>query len=214
MRIRNVKNKEEILKGSKHLLMNPEKYKGKWKEVFSNDHQVMIEIGMGKGDFIIQLAQNNPSINYIGIEKFDSIIAKALQKIPEGLDNLYLIRENALSIDLLFDKEIDGIYLNFSDPWPKKRHHFRRLTSTIFLDKYKQLFKEDQEIIMKTDNPGLFSYSVENLSKQGYILHDVTFDLHKTTKEEIVMTEYEKKFVSKGMPIYHLRAIKKSDGSL
>ena len=209
MRIRNVKNKDEIMKESNYLIKNPEKYKGKWKELFSNDFPIMIEIGMGKGDFIIQLAKNNPSINYIGIEKFDSIIAKALQKIPENLNNLYLIRENALSIDELFDHEIDGIYLNFSDPWPKKRHHFRRLTSPIFLDKYQKLFKDEQTIIMKTDNPGLFSYSVETLSKDQYILHDVTFDLHKTTKEEVVMTEYEKKFVSKNMPIYHMKAIKK-----
>ena len=135
MRLRNVKDKEEILNNCKYLIKNPEDYKGKWKSLFNNDNPIYIEIGMGKAKFILENALKYKDINYIGIERFDSVIAKAIKKIPNDLDNLKLIRMNALDIDKVFSKEIDLIYLNFSDPWPKKRWHDRRLTSKIFLDK-------------------------------------------------------------------------------
>ena len=136
MRLRNVKNKEEIMKDSIFLVNKPEKFLGNWSDVFANKNPIQIEIGMGKGRFIIEKALKNPNINYIGIEKYDSVIVRALEKIPKNLKNLRLIRMNALDIDKIFYKEVDTIYLNFSDPWPKKRHALRRLTSRVFLEKY------------------------------------------------------------------------------
>ena len=148
---------------------------------------------MGKGKFIIENALRYKDINYIGIEKFDSVLARAIKKIPDDLDNLKLIRMNALDIDKVFFKEIDLIYLNFSDPWPKKRWHDRRLTSKIFLDKYNLLFKDIKRIEMKTDNEELFIYSLETLSSNGYALSDISFDYHKTDAD-IIMSEYEMRF--------------------
>lgn len=201
MRLRNVKNKEEILGASPYLVKNPEENIGKWNEVFGNDKPIYIEIGMGKGKFIIENALRYPDINFIGIEKFDSVLARSLPKIPEGLDNLLIIRMDALNIENVFSKEIDRIYLNFSDPWPKARHHLRRLSSRVFLEKYEKIFKGDPEIHQKTDNQGLYIYSLMSYSENGYVLSDITFDLHKD-KEDIITTEYEDKFSSKGMPIY------------
>ena len=208
MRLRNVKDKEEILNNCKYLIKNPEDYKEKWKELFNNDNPIYIEIGMGKGKFILENALKYKDINYIGIEKFDSVMAKAIKKIPNDLDNLKLIRMNALDIDKVFSKEIDLIYLNFSDPWPKKRWHDRRLTSKIFLDKYDSLFKDTKRIEMKTDNEDLFIYSLETLSSNGYALSDISFDYHKTDTD-IIMSEYEMRFSKEGKNVYHLFAQKK-----
>lgn len=207
MRLRNVKNKEEILGASPYLVKNPEENIGKWKEVFGNDKPIYIEIGMGKGKFIIENALRYPDINFIGIEKFDSVLARSLPKIPEGLDNLLIIRMDALNIENVFSKEIDRIYLNFSDPWPKVRHHLRRLSSRVFLEKYEKIFSGDCIIHQKTDNQGLYIYSLMSYSENGYVLSDITFDLHKD-KEDIITTEYEDKFSSKGMPIYSVVATK------
>ena len=207
MRLRNVKNKEEILNNCHYLIKNPEDYKGKWKELFNNDNPIYLEIGMGKGKFLIENALKYPNINYIGIERFDSVVAKAIKKIPEDLDNLKLIRMNALDIDKVFSKEIDLIYLNFSDPWPKKRWYDRRLTSKIFLDKYDSLFKDTKRIEMKTDNEDLFIYSLETLSSNGYALSDISFDYHKTDID-IIMSEYEMRFSKEGKNVYHLFAQK------
>ncbi len=208
MRLRNVKDKEEILNNCKYLIKNPEDYKGKWKSLFNNDNPIYIEIGMGKGKFILENALKYKDINYIGIERFDSVMAKAIKKIDEGLPNLKLIRMNALDIDKVFSKEIDLIYLNFSDPWPKKRWHDRRLTSKIFLDKYDSLFKDTKRIEMKTDNEDLFIYSLETLSSNGYALSDISFDYHKTDTD-IIMSEYEMRFSKEGKNVYHLFAQKK-----
>ena len=209
MRLRNVKNKDEILNASEYLVKNPEEYIGKWKEVFGNDNPIYIEIGMGKGKFIIENALKYPDINFIGIEKFDSVLARSLPKIPEGVKNLMIIRMDALNIEKVFDKEIDRIYLNFSDPWPKVRHHLRRLSSRVFLEKYSHIFREDYSIYMRTDNQGLYIYSLMSFSEGGYVLSDITFDLH-SIEEELITTEYEDKFSSKGMPIYAVVATKKS----
>ncbi len=208
MRLRNVKDKEEILNNCKYLIKNPEDYKGKWKLSFNNDNPIYIEIGMGKGKFILENALKYKDINYIGIERFDSVMAKAIKKIPNGLDNLKLIRMNALDINKVFSKEIDLIYLNFSDPWPKKRWHDRRLTSRVFLDKYDSLFKDTKKIEMKTDNEDLFIYSLETLSSKGYALSDISFDYHKTDTD-IIMSEYEMRFSKEGKNVYHLFAQKK-----
>lgn len=206
MRIRNVKNKEEILQNSKFLIKTPKKYKGMWNKVFKNSNPIYIEIGMGKGKFLIENAKKYPNINFIGIEKFSSIVARCLPKIDDELNNLLIIRMNALEIEEVFDHEIDRIYLNFSDPWPKKRHHFRRLTSDIFLSKYDLLFKNSKEIDLRTDNVDLYTYSIEKLSNHHYTLQAVTFDLHQS-KKDLITTEYEDKFSSKNMPIYSLKAI-------
>ena len=208
MRLRNVKNKEEILNNSDYLIKNPADYKGKWKNLFKNDNPIYIEIGMGKGKFLLENALKNKNINYIGIERFDSVMAKAIKKIPKDIENIRLIRMNALDIDKVFLKEIDLIYLNFSDPWPKKRWYDRRLTSKIFLDKYDSLFKNTKRIEMKTDNEDLFIYSLETLSNKGYALSDISFDYHKT-HSDIIMSEYEERFSKEGKNVYHLFAQKK-----
>ena len=148
MRLRNVKNKEEIMRESDSLIVNPTNYKGKWKEYFNNDNPIYVEIGMGKGKFIVENALNNPNINYIGIEKYDSVVAKALQKIDKKLDNLVMVRADANIIQDIFDHEVTCIYLNFSDPWPKNRHHLRRLSSSVFLEKYESIFVKKKRIEM------------------------------------------------------------------
>lgn len=207
MRLRNVKNKEEILSSSKFLVKNPKDYCGRWKEYFGNNNPIYIEIGMGKGKFIRENALRYPNINFIGIEKYDSVVAKCLPKIDDSLSNLAIVRMDALEIDKVFAHEISRIYLNFSDPWPKKRHHLRRLSSKVFLEKYSSIFLGDYEILMRTDNEDLFCYSLMSFSEAGYVLKDLTFNLHNNT-DDIISTEYEDRFSSRGMPIYAVRAIK------
>ena len=204
MRIRNVKNKEEILGNCSFLLNNSKEYKGKFKELFNNENPIYLEIGMGKGQFIYQNAKKYKDINFIGIERFDSIMAKAILKM-EKLDNLILIKYDANLIDDLFDHEIDKIYLNFSDPWPKNRHENRRLTSKLFLEKYKNIFKDKERIEVRTDNRDFFLYSVESLGDMGYLLNDVSFNYQSP---DLIMTEYESKFRGKGANIYHFFAEK------
>lgn len=203
MRLRNVKNKKEIMDNSLYLVKDPTLYKGKWKELFGNNNPIYIEIGMGKGKFIIDNAKNYPNINFIGIEKYDSVIAKGLQKIPEGLNNLAMVRWDALNINDIFSKEVDRIYLNFSDPWPKKRHHLRRLSSRVFLEKYEDIFNGKRIIEMRTDNRDLFQYSLVSFSEFGYTLENVSLDLHTDDMPEIT-TEYEDKFSKDGLPIYYV----------
>lgn len=209
MRLRNVKNKEEIMNNSSYLIKDYFNYKGKWNEVFGNNNPIYIEIGMGKGKFIIDNAKNYPDINFIGIEKYDSVIAKSLQKVPEGINNLFMIRADALDIDNIFDKEIDRIYLNFSDPWPKNRHHLRRLSSKVFLEKYDSIFKGDMSIHMRTDNRDLYTYSLVSFSQFGYKLDKISFDLH-TDDMPLITTEYEDKFSSMDIPIYYVECSKTS----
>ncbi len=212
VRLRNVKNKQAIMDSSNYLVNNFKDYKGRWNEYFGNGNNIHIEIGTGKGDFIIENAIRHPEINFIGIEKFDSVIARCLQKIPEDLNNLAMIRMDAIEINEVFDKEIDVIYLNFSDPWPKNRHESRRLTSKLFLDKYEGLFKNDITIIQKTDNQKLFEFSLMSFSHNNYALEDLTFDYHNANIDnidDIIMTEYEKRFSQLGQNIYYVKAIKK-----
>ena len=209
LRLRNVKNKEEILDNTSYLEREPERNIGKWKDVFGNNNDIHIEIGMGKGDFIIEMALTHPDINFIGIEKYSSVLARAIEKLyDKEIPNLRLIRMDANYIEKVFDKEVDTIYLNFSDPWPKKRHAKKRLTSDIFLEKYKNVFKKDNNIIMKTDNMNLFEYSLESLSRNGYVLEKVSLDLHSSEIENNAETEYEKRFVAKGNKIYYVSAKK------
>ena len=208
MRLKNVRNASEIINSSSYVIKEPQNYMKKWNKLFNNDNPIDIEIGMGKGDFIIEMAKRHPNINYIGIEMFDSVIVRAVQKLEdETIDNLKLIRMDANIINDIFYKEINTIYLNFSDPWPKNRHEKRRLTSSYFLKKYDDIFKGEKKIFQKTDNIGLFAYSVESLSCYGYTLKNVTMDLKDL--EDNVMIEYEKKFVSKNVKICRLEAYKK-----
>ena len=211
MRIKNIKNAKEIIESSKYLILNPGDYKGKWKSFFKNDNKICIEIGCGKGKFITENALKNKNINYIGIEMFDSVLLRAIEKQEElKLDNLVFIRTNALYLNDIFDNEIDTIYLNFSDPWPKTRHHKRRLTSSIFLKVYDGIFSDECKIIQKTDNSDLFIYSIESLSEYGYIIRNVTFDLHNSIYlKDNIETEYETKFVNANKQIYKLEAYKK-----
>jgi len=210
MRQRNVKNKKEIINNSKYIILNPSDYCGKWKKLFNNSNPIYIEIGMGKGDFILGNALAYPDINFIGIEKYDSIIALAIKKIDKyELANLRLIRMDALNINEVFNKEIDKLYLNFSDPWPKERHAKRRLTSNVFLEKYDSIFKKDKIIEMKTDNQGLFEYSLISFTNNGYKIEDISLDLHNSNVINNIMTEYEKKFSSKNNRIYYVKAQKK-----
>lgn len=209
MRLKNVKNASEIISKSSYVVLNPEDNKGKWNSVFKNNNPIDVEIGMGKGDFIIGMAKKYPNVNFIGIEMFDSVIVRAVQKLDiEDIPNLKLIRVDANEIENIFDKEINTIYLNFSDPWPKKRHAKRRLTSDSFLKKYDKIFKGKKRIIQKTDNIGLFAYSITSLSTYGYTIDDVTLDLKNEDDYNNVETEYEKKFNSLGIKISRLKAHK------
>ena len=203
MRQRNVKNKQEIMDNSNYFIDNPDDYKNNWNKLFNNKKPIHVEIGTGKGQFIINKAIKYPDINFIGIEKFDSIIARCLQKIPEGLANLKIVRANALNIEEIFNKEVDVLYLNFSDPWPKTKWHKRRLTSSTFLEKYDAIFKKGKRIIQKTDNRELFEYSVISLSNYGYKIEELSLDLHNSEIEDNIETEYEEKFSKKGNPIYY-----------
>ncbi len=209
MRLRNVKNAKEIVGNSSYVINNPMEYKGKYNKLFNNGNPICLEIGMGKGDFIINMAIKYPNINFMGIEKYQSILVRAIEKLGDlELSNLKLICMDARDLDSVFSKEIDTIYLNFSDPWPKTRHAKRRLTSSTFLPIYDKVFKSTKRIVQKTDNTGLFEFSIVSLSNYGYIINNVSLDLHSTEMDN-VMTEYERKFSSKGVKINYLEAIKK-----
>ncbi len=212
MRLKHVKGANEIIEKGKYYIKEPTSYIGNWqKEVFHNSNPIYIEIGMGKGDFIIENALRYPDINFIGIERFDSVLVRAIQKSDElEINNLKLVRLDANFIDTIFSQEISLIYLNFSDPWPKERHAKRRLTSPIFLEKYDKIFKSNAEIIMKTDNNPLFEYSKESLENFGYQIKSITRDLYQEDVSQNIKTEYEKKFVKLGVKINRLAAVKQS----
>ncbi len=208
MRLRNVKGKKEILDNAIVIIKNPEEYKGSWNKLFLNDNEINIEIGTGKCKFIKELALKNPNINYIGIEKSDSILSLAV-KNKDFPSNLKLVCYDASKIDELFSFEVSKIYLNFSDPWPKKRHSKRRLTSKNFLEKYDSIFKNDKKIEFKTDNMGLFEYSLISFVDYGYKIKDLSLDLHKLENNDNILTEYEEKFSKKGFRIYKVSVYKK-----
>lgn len=207
MRLRHIKGSEEMLANSPYTITEPEKYKGKYNKLFKNDNPIQIEVGSGKGGFIVEKAKRYPYINFIGIERQASVLIKALDKIDD-LPNLKLMQLDANKIDEVFDKEIDVLYLNFSDPWPKKKHTNRRLTSPVFLDKYENIFKDSCKIEFKTDNRKLFEYSLMTLNEKGYTIEKISLNLYEDLDEFNVPTEYEKKFVSKGMTIYQLKVTK------
>lgn len=211
MRLRNVKGSRDTIAVSPYVIQDIEAMKGQWKKnVFKNNNPIHIEVGMGKGKFIMKLAFNNPDINYIGIEKFSSVLVRAIEKRGETpeLNNLFFIRMDAEQITQVFEKdEISQIYLNFSDPWPKERHAKRRLTSKEFFARYNEVLVDEGEVIFKSDNRVLFDFSLEEVPLAGWKLRNVTFDLHHSEYVEgNVMTEYETKFSSMGQPIHRLVA--------
>lgn len=210
MRLRNVPGAREAIADSPLAVNEPATVKGKWKEAFGNDHPIRIEIGMGKGKFITTLAQQNPDINYVGIEKYSSVLIRAIEKCEElEVPNLRFIRMDAEYICDVFEKgEVDRIYLNFSDPWPKDRHAKRRLTSKQFFDRYDKILKKNGIVEFKTDNDLLFQFSLEQVPEAGWKLAEQTWDLHNDERlmEGNVMTEYESKFSAMGNPIHKLIA--------
>jgi tRNA (guanine-N7-)-methyltransferase len=208
MRLRNIRGAKETIDAFKYSFNSGVEFKGNWDKEFGNDKPIHIEIGMGKGNFVIGMAKQNPHINYIGIERYDSVLVRAVEKLElEDVTNVRLLKFDATDLTDVFESgEIDQIYLNFSDPWPKTRHAKRRLTSPLFLDRYEQVIKPEGEIHFKTDNQGLFEYSLESMCEYGMLLKNISLNLHKSDFEGNVMTEYEAKFHGLGQRIYRLEA--------
>ena len=205
MRLRNIPAAAPAVEASDLCIKDAASHKGHWNEIFGNDHPIRIEIGMGKGRFIMDLAARNPDINYLGMERYESVLYRGLQKLEENpLPNLRLLCEDAALLPDFFEKgELDRIYLNFSDPWPKDRHAKRRLTSRQFLARYNEILKKDGQIEFKTDNRELFDFSVEEVEPAGWHIKELTYDLHNDEKmnEGNIMTEYEERFSGMGTPI-------------
>lgn len=209
MRMRHRKGADQYLASHpQYVILNPEDSKGKWRQVFGNDNPIHIEVGSGKGRFVTGMAAQNPDINYIGIDIQLSVLSYALDKVLEsGLSNIKLLRVDGSSLTNYFEAgEIDLLYLNFSDPWPKTRHEKRRLTYKTFLETFEHILPPTGEIHFKTDNRGLFEYSLASMSQYGMVLKQVWLDLHASNYEGNVMTEYEEKFSRKGQVIYRLEA--------
>ena len=200
MRLRNIPGADEAIADSPHCIQEPMAEKGRWHLIFGNENPIHIEIGMGKGQFIMKLAKEHPDINYIGIERYSSVLLRALQKMEiEPLPNIRFLCMDASIITEVFDKEeVAKIYLNFSDPWPKERHAKRRLTSRQFFERYDKILAGNGVVEFKTDNDDLFAFSMEEVAEAGWTLDAHTFDLHHdpVLNEGNVMTEYEEKFSS------------------
>jgi tRNA (guanine-N7-)-methyltransferase len=213
MRRRNVKNAKQRVESHPELvILNPKDYKGKWNTLFKNDNPIYLEIGMGKGKFLLEHAKSNPDINYIGLEKFDSVIVQAVEKIyPCNLNNILLLNVDAEELLDIFDEnEISKIFLNFSDPWPKNRHEKRRLSHANFLNRYQKILKGDIE--MKTDNRELFEFSLISFNENKWKFEELSLDLHHRNEDEkIITTEYEDRFTSKGNVIYFVKIKKENN---
>lgn len=210
MRLRNIPGSREAIAENRWCIQESEQLKGNWHQVFGNDHPIHVEIGMGKGRFLMALARENPRNNYIGIEKYSSVLLRALQKMEEEpLENIRFIRMDAETVSNIFQKgEVERIYLNFSDPWPKDRHARRRLTSRQFFARYDSILKPDGHVEFKTDNQGLFDFSLEEVKEAGWKLDGCTRDLHhdEIMNQGNIMTEYEERFSAMGNPIFKLIA--------
>ena len=203
-----VKNASSILNSSKYYVSNPTKYKGKWNDFCGNHNLIYLELGTGRGEFIINMAKKYPNINFIGLELNESQIATAAKKLErENIKNLKLIKDDARNIINIFGKEINTIYLTFSEPWPKKRDEKNRFTHESYLKLYDRIFKKDKHIILKTDNKGLFAYSLETLSNYWYVFNTVSLDLHNDERNiPNLMTDFEKQYFKEKRPIYYLDA--------
>lgn len=213
MRLRHIQGAEETIASSPFVIQEPEQRRGVWDQVFGNSNPLEIEVGMGKGRFIMEKAGNNPGINYIGIERYSSVLLRGLEKRRElDLNNIYFMCIDAKDMgDIFAPGEVSRIYLNFSDPWPKDRHAKRRLTSPAFLAVYHKILAPEGVVEFKTDNRGLFDYSLESIPASGWEIMEHTFDLlNSPMAEGNVMTEYEMKFASQGKPICKLTARRSS----
>ena len=206
MRLRNIRGSREYIADSEFVIHKPQK--GKWREIFGNENPIHIEVGMGKGQFLMELARQTPGINYVGIEKFSSVLLRAIQKREKmEISNLLFLRMDAEEITEVFaQEEVDKIYLNFSDPWPKDRHAKRRLTSKEFLKRYDQILVPEGRLEFKTDNRMLFDFSLEQVPLADWKLEASTFDLHhdQILNEGNIMTEYEERFSAMGNPIHKM----------
>lgn len=216
MRLRNIPGADDVIKNHPIAIKQVKEYKGKWKDIFGNCHPIHIEIGMGKGQFLLNLAKQNPDINYVGIERYSSVLLRALEKYDTEefceLKNIRFICMDAMELPEVFAcEEVAKIYLNFSDPWPKKRHARRRLTSTQFFEQYDKVLAREGVVEFKTDNRPLFEFSLEQVEEAGWKLLGKTFDLHHdaSMNKGNVMTEYEEKFSAQGNPIHKLIATRK-----
>lgn len=203
-----IKDAEKIINESTYLVKNPEKYRGKWHDFFANKNPIHLELGMGRGDFIMNMAIANPKVNYVGLEIDSSQMVKAVERLKlKQLPNLKLINADARDIDKIFGKEIDTIYLTFSEPWPKKIDEKKRFTHVSYLKLYDKIFKKNKHIILKTDNKGLFAYSLESMSQYWYVFDRVSLDLHHDENPiPNIMTDFEKKYYEEGRPIYYVDA--------
>ena len=210
MRLRNKPWAEELIAAHPEIVIaNPEEHKGKWHEVFGNNNPLHIEVGTGKGQFVTGMAKANPTINYMGIELYDSVIVCALENVLKvgPIPNLRLLKVNGADLYKFFQKnDVNRVFLNFSDPWPKIRHAKRRLSHENFLKLYESILIDNGEIHFKTDNRGLFEFSLKSMSQYGMLLKDVSLDLHANMPEDNIMTEYEEKFSAKGQLIYRLES--------
>ncbi len=208
MRYIEIKDADKIIGKSTYLVSNPTNYKNKWHDLFGNNNPICLELGMGRGAFIINMAKMYPKINFIGLEVVDSQMVQAVNKLEhEKLSNLKLINADAKEIDTIFGKEIDTIYLTFSDPWPKNHDEKRRFTHESYLRLYDKIFKKDKHIILKTDNKGFFAYSLETLSQYWYSFNRVSLDLHHDEHPITnIMTDFEKKYFEEARPIYYIDA--------
>ena len=208
MRYNVVKNANNILENSDYLVKNPSQYKNNWKEVFKNNNPINLELGMGRGSFIIDMAKAHPNINYIGLELDSSQTATAVNKLAnQSIKNLKLICADATRITDFFGKEIDTIYLTFSEPWPKKQDEKKRFTHESYLRLYDRVFRKNKHIIMKTDNKILFASALESLSNYWYIFDKVSLDLHNDERKiENIMTDFEKQYFKEHRQIYYLDA--------
>ncbi len=217
MRLRHIPGAEEQIAESPFVIQDPQANRGRWAEVFGNSNPIEIEVGMGKGKFIMELAQDHPGVNYVGIEVYSSVLLKAIQR-RKGRDfpNLWFLRVDARDLAEIFGPaEVEKIYLNFSDPWPKDRHAKRRLTSPGFMAVYDKILKPAGTVEFKTDNRELFEYSLESIPSAGWTVDLYTFDLHSSPYADgNVMTEYETKFLAEGKPICKLRASRRRGGEM
>ncbi len=204
MRLKHIKNANKIVEASRYFIKDKFEYKDKWNHLFHNNNPIEIEIGMGKGKFLIEKALSNSNINYIGIDKYESVLVSVVKKLEEyELNNIKIVCVDASVINEVFDKEITKLYLNFSDPWPKKKHTKRRLTSPKFLEKFELIFKDKFNLEMKTDNDELFLYSLEVFKENKFIINEINTDYKSLYK-----TEYEDKFIAKGKNINYVNVTK------
>lgn len=216
MRLRNIPRADGTIRAHKAVIKRPEDQRGCWGQVFGNKNPLRIEIGTGKGQFILQMAKLHPEINYVGIERYSSVLLRAVEKFDteefKDLQNVRFVCMDARHIEEVFaENEVDRIYLNFSDPWPKARHAKRRLTSTEFLERYEKVLRPDGVLEFKTDNTELFNFSLEQVKEAGWMLTNFTYDLHHNEEmnKDNIQTEYEEKFAGRGNPINKLTAVRK-----